>query len=77
MYNGCEDILDEQTDWMARVIKSIWKYSTSMWKARCDDVHGVVDAKSGSKRRKELMQLIKMELDRTKYFGEYEIRQLR
>ena len=36
-----------------------------------------MDGKTGSKRRRELMQLIDKKIERTHYFGDYEIRQLR
>ena len=77
VYNGSDDILDEQVGCMEKIVKSIWKYSISMWKARCEDIHGVMDGKTGSKRRRELMQLIDKEIKITHYFGDYEIRQLR
>ena len=48
-----------------------------MWKARCEDVHGETDGKKGSKRRSELLELLDKEMERTHYFGDFEIRQLR
>ena len=77
VYDGEKDITDVQTDWMTRITKHIWAYSISMWKACREQVHGPGENKTGSKRRKELIKLIDEELERTRYFGDFEIRQLR
>ena len=77
VYNGTKDILDYQTDWMAKVIRALWTYSLTMWKDRCSYIHGPDTHVKGSKRRRELLNLIEKELDRTKLFGDHEICQLR
>ena len=77
VHNGTKDISDQQTNWMTKVIKSVWTYSREMWKARCDNIHGKEKNATGSKRRKELLTLIEAELERTKMFGDFEARQLR
>ena len=48
-----------------------------MWKSRCDNIHGPEKGTNGSKKRRELLALIEEELERTKLFGDFEIRQLR
>ena len=60
---------------MVKVIRAIWKYSTQMWKARCNKIHNAGPDKQ-SVSRKETINLIQQELERTKYFGDFEIRQL-
>ena len=77
VYDDAKDITDLQTDWMAKVIRSVWRYSREMWKARCDNIYGCGKNMTSSKRRKELLTLIEAELERTKLFGDFEIRQLR
>ena len=77
VYNGMSDIMDQQTTWMSKVIKAIWQYSLTMWKERCTYIHGPSSSTKGSKRRQELLSLIDIELERTKLFGDHEIRQLR
>ena len=72
-----EDFNDSITDWSTKVIRAIWKFSYSLWKARCDYVHGRETGKMKSVRRKELIILIKAELERTKSHAEHSTKQLR
>ena len=53
------------TNWSTRIIKSLWKFSISMWKAQNDFVHGRETGKKNSARRKELIKQIEEELMRT------------
>ena len=76
MHDGATDIMDYQTNWLSRVVKAIWQYSLTMWRERCNHVHGPTNTKVGSKRPRELLSLIDEELERTKMFGDFEIRQL-
>ena len=48
-----------------------------MWKSRCDKVHGKFEKKSESARRKELLELVKKELDRTENHADHTTRQPR
>ena len=68
---------DDKTDWLVQVVKALRKYSTYMWKSRCDKIHQVDDKNSTSINRRDLMKSIRNELVRTRYFGDYEVRQLR
>ena len=77
VYLKCDDVWDEKTDWLVQVVKALWKYSTYMWKSRCDKIHQVDDKNSTSINRRDLMKSIRNELVRTRYFGDYEVRQLR
>ena len=72
-----KDFNNALTDWSTQVIKAIWKFSSTLWKARCDWVHGKVNTKSKSARRRELVSLIRDELERTASHAEYTTRQLR
>ena len=71
------DYNDSITDWSTRVIRAIWKFSSSLWKARCDFVHCKESGKTSSARRKELIILIKAELERTQAHAEHSTKQLR
>ena len=77
VHDGVEDIMDYQTTWMSKVVKAIWNHSLTMWRERCNYIHGPTQSLKGSKRRQELLSLIDVELERTKMFGDFEIRQLR
>ena len=77
VYLKKKDYNDRCTDWAAKVIKAIWTFSNTMWRARCDKVHGTFEKKSASARRKELLDLIRKELDRTENHADYTTRQLR
>ena len=68
---------DLQTDWAVRVIKAIWDFSSAMWKARCDTIHGTLEGKTKSARRKELIDQIRIELTRTENHADHTTRQLR
>ena len=77
LYLKKNDYNDSLTDWSTRVIRAIWKFSVSIWKARCDFVHGKESGKTTSTLRKELITLIKIELERTKAHAEHSTKQLR
>ena len=47
-----------------------------MWKARCDKIHNI-DPDKQSISKKGTIKLIQQELERKRYFGDNEIRQLR
>ena len=76
VHDGCKDITDANVNWASRVIKLIWKYSVTLWKDRCEEIHGKQGNKTNSLKQKELLTSLQSELDRTKYFGDFEIRQL-
>ena len=65
------------TDWSTKAIQAIWKFSCTLWKARCDWVHGKIGTKSTLARRRELITLIWDELERTVSHAEYTTKQLR
>ena len=77
VYDGVDDIMDYQITWMSKVVKAIWKYSLTMWRERCNHIHGPTQSLKGSKSRQELLSLIDVELERTKLFGDFDIRKLR
>ena len=76
-YDGLQDVMNPRIDWAAKVVKHIWVYSTTMWKMRCEDLHGTSGKKTESAKRKDLLTLLELELERTRYFGDFEARQLR
>ena len=76
IYLKCNNEWDNKINWKVKVIRAIWKYSTQMWKARCDKMHNAGPDKQYISI-KETLKLIQQELERTRYFGDYEIRQLR
>ena len=75
IYLKCNDEWDNKIDWMVKVIRAIWKYSTQMRKARWDKIHNANQDKQSISRKKTI-NLIQQELERTRYFGDFEIRQL-
>ena len=77
LYLGKQDFNDNTTDWSTKVIRAIWKLSCSMWKARCDYIHGNKTGRSTCARRKEPVSLIQTELKRTEHHAEHTTRQLR
>ena len=60
-----------------KVIKAIWSFSCTIWKARCDHIHGTFERKTASARRKELLGLIRNEIERTESHADHTTRQLR
>ena len=76
-YDGFKDVMDPRIDWATKVVKHIWMYSTTMWKLRCEDLHGISGTKKESAKQKDLLNLLEIELERTRYFGDFEARQLR
>ena len=64
-YDGAKDVSVDRIDWTSKIIKHIWIYSTTLWKDRCDEIHGVNEGKTKSIKRKELLTSIKNELERT------------
>ena len=77
VYNGSTDITDVNMDWASKIIKHIWKYSLTLCKERCQEIHGTDGNKTKSLKRKDLITLLQSELDRTRFYGDFEIRQLR
>ena len=77
VYDNKADVLDYQIDWTAKIIRAIWKYSITMWRDRCGEIHGNDGNKSKSIHRKETIRLLEKELERTENFGEFETMQLR
>ena len=77
VYNGSKDITDVDVDWASKIIKHIWKYSLTLWKERCQEIHGTDGNKTKSLKRKELITLLQSELERTRFYGDFEIWQLR
>ena len=63
LYLKRRDFNDKLADWSTPVIQAIWKFSCTLWKARCDWVHGKFGSKTKSARRRELVTLIREELD--------------
>ena len=56
IYLGIKDFNTPATNWTTKNIKGIWKFSTSLWKARNEFVHGKEIGKKTSARRKELLK---------------------
>ena len=77
LYLKRKDFNDKLTDWSTNMIKAIWKFSCTLWKARYDWVHGKTGTKTKSAHRRELVALIRDELQRTASHAEYTTRQLR
>ena len=77
IYLNCRDVNAEKTIWAAGVIRAIWTYSKSMWKARNDYVYGKEDGKQKSPKRHELLDLLNKEIDRIKHLKDLTTRQLR
>ena len=77
IYLKKKDFNDEDTDWATKTIRATWKFCTFMWKSRCDFVHGENEGKLTSARRKELLRLIQLELERTQYVADHSAVQLR
>ena len=77
MYLKKKDFNDRQTDWADKIIKPIWEFSSALWKARCDLIHGNLEKKTKSARRKESIEKIRKELTRTEYHADHTKRQLR
>ena len=59
------------------MIKAIWSFSCAVWKARSDHIHGTFERKTASARRKELLGLIRNEIERTESHADHTTRQLR
>ena len=57
--------------------KGLWKFSTLLWKACNEFVYGKETGEKTSTRRKELLERIKVELERTAAHTEFETKQLR
>ena len=57
--------------------ESDMELSLTMWRDRCNYIHGPTQSLKGSKRHQELLSLIDVELERTKLFGDFDIRKLR
>ena len=72
-----KDFNDKLTDWSTKAIQAIWKFSCTLWKARCNWVHRKIETKSTSARRRELIALIRDELERTVPHAEYTTKKLR
>ena len=77
IYLGVEDCNSQATNWTTKLIKNIWKFSTSMWANRNDYVHGKTTGKKNSERRKELIRQIEEEMIRTSAHMEFTTNQLR
>ena len=77
VYLKQKDYNNKQTDWVVSVIKAIWEFSCTMWKSRCDFIHGNLEGKTKSARRKELLDQIRKELTRTEYHADHANQQLR
>ena len=77
MYLKKKDFNDRQTDWAVKIIKTIWEFSSPMWKARCDLIHSNLEKKTKSARRNELIEQIRKELTRTEYHADHTTQQLR
>ena len=73
-YLGKQDFNDSTTDWSTKVIRAIWKFSCSLWKARCDYIHGNKTGRSACACKKELVSLIQTELKRTEQHAEHTTR---
>lgn len=66
VYLKCEYVWDDKLDWVSQIVKALWKYSTFMWKSRCDKIHNNGKNNSPSINRRELLKSIKCELERTR-----------
>ena len=77
IYLKKKDFNDEATDWATKTIRTLWEFCTFMWKSRCDFVHGKNEGKLISARRKELLHLVQLELERTQYVADHSTIQLR
>ena len=62
VYNRSKDITDANVDWASKVIKHIWKYSLTLWKERCQEIHGTDGNKMKLLKRKELITLLQSEI---------------
>ena len=72
-----KDFNTPATNWTTKIIKGIWKFFTSLWKARNEFVHGKEKGENTSARRKELLERITVALERTAAHMEFETKQLR
>ena len=76
LYLKKQDYNARLNNWPAKVIKAIWAFSSTMWKARCDQIHGTFERKTASGRRKEVLTLVRKELERTEHHADHTTRQL-
>ena len=72
-----KDYNDRLTDWATKAIKAICSFSCTVWKAHCDHIHGTFERKTASVRRKELLGLIRNEIERSESHADHTTRQLR
>ena len=62
----CTDINENRAVWTSGEIKAIWNHTTGMWKMRNVYVHGHGAGKTKSPKRKELLEQLRTEIERTK-----------
>ena len=77
IYRKQKGFNDDNTCWMRSLIKAIWDYSASIWKKRCEQVHGHSEKSIRMRNRKEIIKTIQEHLRRTKYHPDHNVQQLR
>ena len=77
LYLKKSDFNDGNITWTRKVVRAIWKYSTTLWNERCKMINRGGNLRSSTERRQEIVQILEEHLKRTKYDTTWEVQQLR